>query len=218
MHNNNNQELSAFESEHDRVWANLPWFVNETLDADEFVEAKKHLATCLVCRREIASLKVLSKVLSTRTLDPQCETALDRLHARLDENNQQAWTFPWAAAAVLVIVTGLAGIINLNSGLLTNSGANDAYITLGARTTEMGETGTFSARIVFARDVTEFQMRRLLLSSQVELIDGPTPRGAYTIAMSAVTNSADLQTALGKLRDSKQVLFVEPIVGIGGTY
>ena len=82
----------------------------------------------------------------------------------------------------------------------------------------MDETGTYAARIVFDRDVTELQLRRLLLSSQVELIDGPTPRGAYTIAMPAVKNVEDLQAAVARLRDSKQVLFVEPIVGIGGKY
>jgi hypothetical protein len=218
MYNDVNNELSAFETEHDRVWSNLPWFVNETLEADEFVEAKTHLATCLVCRREVASLEVLRRALSTRTLDPKCETALDRLHARLDASTKRAWTFPWAAAAVLVIMTGLAGIINLNSGLISNLGTDNAYITLGARTTEMDETGTYAARIVFDRDVTELQLRRLLLSSQVELIDGPTPRGAYTIAMPAVKNVEDLQAAVARLRDSKQVLFVEPIVGIGGKY
>ncbi|MFT4584876.1 MAG: hypothetical protein ACI915_000939 [Gammaproteobacteria bacterium] len=218
MDNDVNKELCAFESDHDRVWSNLPWFVNETLSPDEFVEAKTHLGTCLVCRREVVSLEVLRRALSTRTLEPKCETALDRLHVRLDESNARTWTFPWAAAAVLVIVTGIAGIINLNSGLVTNLGADNAYMTLGARTTQMNQTGTFSARIIFDRGVTELQLRQLLLASHVELIDGPTPRGAYTIAMPAVTNTEDLQAAVAKLRDSKQVLFVEPIVGIGGKY
>jgi hypothetical protein len=68
-------------------------------------------------------------MMSARTLEPKCESALDRLHARLDENNEGARAYPWAAAAVLVIVTGLAGLINLNSGLTGDAQGTNRYIT-----------------------------------------------------------------------------------------
>jgi hypothetical protein len=207
--------LNAYDAEHDRVWSNLPWFVNQSLAAEEHDETKTHLSTCLVCRREVVGLNALQHAISTRRSDPKCESALDRLHERLDGSERHTREFPWAAAAVLVIVTGLAGIINLNSGLTGDPIGTNAYSTLGARSIEMIDENIVTARIVFDQDITELQLRELLLSAQVELIDGPTPRGAYTIVLPDVRRGADLQSALGKLKDSKRVLFVEPIVGIG---
>jgi hypothetical protein len=207
--------LNAYDAEHDRVWSNLPWFVNQSLAAEEHDEAKTHLSTCLVCRREVVGLNALQEAISTRRSDPKCESALDRLHERLDGSESHTREFPWAAAAVLVIVTGLAGIINLNSGLTGDPIGTNAYSTLGARSIEMIDENIVTARIVFDQDITELQLRELLLSAQVELIDGPTPRGAYTIVLPDVRRGADLQSAVGKLRGSKRVLFVEPIVGIG---
>jgi len=58
------------------------------------------------------------------------------------------------------------------------------------------------------------QLRELLLLAQAELIDGPTPRGAYTITLPKVAQGDDLQAAVALLRDSKQEVFVEPILGI----
>jgi hypothetical protein len=104
----------------------------------------------------------------------------------------RARAYPWAAAAVLVIVTGLAGLINLNSGLTGDAQGTNRYITLGSRTIELVDEQIITARIVFDQDVTELQLRELLLLAQAELIDGPTPRGAYTITLPKVAQGDDL--------------------------
>jgi hypothetical protein len=209
--------VDRLDAEHEQVWLNLPWYVNDTLAAPEHAAAQKHLSVCLVCRREAAALRSMQRVLVARTLDPQCEAALQRLNARLDRNAAGERLFPWAAAAVLVLVTGLTGLVGLNTGLGGKTETNKAYITLGTRTTEMADTSFVTARIVFDHDVTELQMRKLLLAADAELVDGPTTRGAYTIALSAASASDDLQAALSILRESKQVLFVEPIIAVGAS-
>lgn len=215
MNNESNYDLSTFDAQHDRVWENLPWFANNTLGDEERRESASHLSICLVCRREVDGLKALHEAMASRNLEPQCESALDRLHERLDESTRATPAVPWAAAAVLAIVTGLAGLININSGLMGSVSGNNAYMTLGARTTQLIDNKIVTARIVFDEGVTEFQLRELLLSAEAEMVDGPTARGAYTIAMPKVRRGEDLQAAVAKLRDSDRVLFVEPIIGLG---
>jgi hypothetical protein len=204
-------------SEHDRVWSNLPWFVNQTLSADEQREAAAHLSSCLTCRRELAGLRTLQNVVAARTLEPRREAALDRLHERMNENTESRRIFPWAAAAVLAIVTGLTALVALNTGLIGSSGGTSAFITLGSRTITMVDDNVASARIVFDQDMTELQLRKLLLAVDAELIDGPTPRGAYTIAFPEIDSSTGMHSAVAVLRESKRVIFVEPIVSIGGS-
>ena len=216
MDKETSKNLTALGAEHDRVWANLPWFVNATLSAAEQREATVHLSSCLVCHRALAGLRALQNAVTGRTAEPRCEAALDRLHERMVEGANPRRVFPSAAAAVLAIVTGLTGMVALNTGLI---GSGDgAFNTLGSRTIMMVDDNVARARIVFDQDMTELQLRKLLLAVDAEMIDGPTPRGAYTIAFPEITSSnTDMQSAVAILRESKRVIFVEPIVSIGSS-
>lgn len=211
----NDTGIAAHAVEHDQVWSNLPWFINGTLANNEREVVEAHLSSCLVCRREAMALDTLQRTLASRSLDPLCEAALDRLYARIDASAADARVFPWAAAAVLLIVTGLAGVVAMNTSLLGSEREDNAYTTLGVRTTAVDDSDTVKARIVFARNVTEKQMRELLLGADAEVIDGPTPRGAYTIAMPRVTRADGLRAAVAGLRDSERVIFIEPIASAG---
>jgi len=208
--------LDAHDREHGRVWSTLPWFVNGTLNDDECRDVETHLSVCLVCRREAAALRALAEAVASRTLEPKCEAALDRLHERLDDTSRPGLVFPWAGAAVLAVITGLAGLVAVNTGLVGSGAQANVYNTLGVRTIEVLDDARPKARIVFDQDMTEWQLRELLLAVDAELIDGPTPRGAYTIAMPHVSRSEDVRAAVAKLRQSNRVIFVEPIVAVAG--
>ena len=204
---------TSLEDEHIQVSRVLPWYVNGTLDDAERATVTEHLASCLRCRREIALLKTLQSTIISHEVDPQCEAALTRLHARIETAAAPRASFPWAAAAVLVIVAGVAAVAMVNSGFTK---ANNTYVTLGARAIAVDESDRmFKARIVFDQDLTELQLRQLLLGSHAELIDGPTERGTYTIALPAIRDASELHTTLARLRLSRRVIFVEPIVSLG---
>lgn len=217
MHKETSKNLTALGAEHDRVWANLPWFVNESLSTPEQREAIVHLSSCLVCRRELSGLRALQNAITGRTAEPRREAALDRLHERMVASAIPRRIFPWAAAAVLTIVTGLAGMVALNTGLSGSGSGAGAFNTLGSRAITMIDDNVFTARILFDQDMTELQLRKLLLAVGAEMIDGPTPRGAYTIAFPELTSNNDMQSAVTILRASKRVIFVEPILSIGGS-
>lgn len=204
--------VAAFDAEHERVMLDLPWYVNGTLSESGQASVGAHLARCLVCRRELAALNALSSAVTSRVREPRAEAALARIHARFDDESTRRRLFPWAAAAVLVIVAGLAGFVGINTGLLGGSAGNTGYLTLGARSVDARENSLVTARIVFGHGVTERQLRETLLDAEAELIDGPTPRGAYTIGLPQVARGDDLQQAVAALRASDRVLFVEPII------
>lgn len=206
--------MSTHDAEHARAALDLPWYVNGTLQPTEHAAVRAHLARCLVCRRELANLTTLRAAIATRSREPRTEAALAQMHARLEHGPATRRLFPWAAAAALVIVAGLAGFVGFNTGLLGGGTDNHGYLTLGARSVDAAEQGHVTARIVFGHGTTERQLRELLLEAEAELVDGPTPRGAYTIALPGVSRGADLQQAVAALRASKRVLFVEPIVSV----
>ena len=205
--------MSAYDAEHARAALDLPWYVNGTLPADEHAAVRAHLARCLVCRRDLAVLTTLGDAVASRTREPRAEAALARIHARLERGPSRRRLFPWAAAAALIIVAGLAGFVGINAGLPGGTD-NHGYLTLGARSVDATDMSHVTARIVFGHGTTERQLRELLLDAEAELIDGPTPRGAYTIALPRASRGGDLQQAVAALRASDRVLFVEPIVSV----
>ncbi len=123
--------VAALGAEHDRVFANLPWLVNETLADEEQLEATSHISCCLVCRRELVALNALRETVASRTAEPRCEAALDRLHERINERACVRRIVPWAAAAVLVLVLGLTGVVAFNAGVMSSS-HNKAALAPGA--------------------------------------------------------------------------------------
>ena len=85
----------------------------------------------------------------------------------------------------------------------------DGYRTLsnpGAQT----QGARIQFRVVFADDITEKQLRELLLSIDSQVIDGPSPLGVYSIALGEKnSNSNSAVQALAKLRANAKVRLAE---------
>jgi hypothetical protein len=197
------------EAEHQIAWELLPWFVSGTLDDSERNLVDEHLKTCLVCRRELGALAALADAVMQRVEDVACEKALANLHDRIDDPKETA-QIPWAAAASLILMIGLALIASnkVTDGLLDFGGG---YQTLGASPTSEYSPLTKSARIVFHQDIDATEMVGLLDGVDATIADGPTRRGTFTIKFPSTISSRDQQHAISVLRSSGHVLFVEPV-------
>ncbi|MGR8947529.1 MAG: hypothetical protein ACU84Q_05740 [Gammaproteobacteria bacterium] len=199
-------------SDHESVWQLLPWFVNGTLEGLERRLVTRHVNECLICKREVRGLSKLASAMRSRPKNVACENALAELHRRMN-NKRSARTIPWAAAASLVVIVGLALIASkqVTDGLVDFSAG---YQTLGADS--VIRTGQFSrsARIVFRPDVDTKEMVSLLDAVDASIANGPSRRGAYTVSFSGTLSSDEQGLAIRNLRGSGRVLFVEPVAGM----
>ena len=64
--------------------------------------------------------------------------------------------------------------------------------------------------LVFYDDITERELRSLVLAVGAEVVEGPTPQGMYTLAFSRQMSPGEIMDALRQLRFSRRVLFAEP--------
>lgn len=68
------------------------------------------------------------------------------------------------------------------------------------------------AHLVFYDNITERQLRALLLSVGADLIEGPTPQGVYTVAFTRTIDPQEIARVLSELRHSRRVVYAEPLL------
>ena len=78
---------------------------------------------------------------------------------------------------------------------------------------EAAEPRTAAVRIVFAPEVTEAEIRRVLLEARAEIVAGPSPLGAYTLALGPASAGESTEAVLELLRARPSVRFAEPVAG-----
>jgi len=98
--------------EHGRVELLLPWYVNETLDAEEYESVRRHVEACAECRENFMLLNSLSDVVQEDSTIPIIpEPVPDKLLALVERETAgkghdpfRGWRGVAAAAAVLLLV------------------------------------------------------------------------------------------------------------------
>ena len=215
---------------HQEIWELLPWYVNGTLDVQEFQRVEVHLGLCALCQAELVRCRTLATAVQTAdevAWEPS-PAHLARLLARIEaaeapaaaatgwwQRWQEVWrngrailqhtppVMRWACAVQCALVVLLAG------GLLwQGSGRPQLYATLSNVTQESPEAGRH-IRLVLQEDMTERELRSLLIRVGGTITDGPSPIGAYTIQVPAATA---VPSVLEILRAHRQVQLAEPIV------
>ena len=202
---------SAFDAAHAEALELLPWFANGSLPPAEATRLASHLAGCLVCRRELAFLNELATHVRHPREDNQCELALARLARRIERTPSPASRqIPWAAAAVVTLCMSLV------SWAADNAEQSTAWLRHAGfsawRGADLGPDRPLGPRIelVFYDDITERELRSLVLGVGAEVIEGPTPEGRYTLGFVRQMSPGELLDALRRLRYSRSVLFAEP--------
>lgn len=208
-----------FDAEHQEAWALLPWHVNATLRPELSARVERHLRTCLVCRRESELLKVLSAHVMLPRADAECEAALARLNDRIAQRVRRPRQLPWAAAAMLAISTMLLAWTAENAETSTEWLRNAGFSMSPPRVEEATRRPLGpQVNLVFYDDITERELRSLVLAIDAEVVEGPTPNGVYTLAFARQMSPGEVMEALRRLRHSRRVLFAEPAMNrkVGG--
>lgn len=222
---------------HCRTWDLIPWVVNDSATAEQRERVEQHLRDCADCRHEFALQQQFRAGLladADTAHDPQ--PALQRLLARLDADAPLNATFPaldeptplrarpraatarwtpWLAAAVVVQAIGLALLGGFVLGR-PDVTANDA----GYRTLSSGKASTNAAiRLVVAPDTTQAQLRALLTSVQLRIVESTSDNAAFGLAPQNASLADDaefVRNAIARLRSEPGVMLAEPVAGAAG--
>jgi len=205
--------LAAHAARHAEAFELLPWYANGTLRGDELGRVTAHLDSCLTCRRELEMLQALRRAVRAPAEDRRCEDALRRLHARMAPRAAgRASAPPWSAAAVLALVVGLVTTLFGNTEASVAWLKNTGLSMMSQSHVAPSANEAVRAHLVFYDNITERQLRALLLSVGADLIEGPTPQGVYTVAFTRTADPEEIWRILTELRHSRRVVYAEPLL------
>jgi hypothetical protein len=218
---------------HQAVWELLPWYVNDTLEGPERSRVAHHISECQRCEEEVGRCRTIAGVIRNReapewTPSPE---RLGRMMARIDRQSgvsqrESRWidirewiekirlsfeatpsSLRWALAGQTALIVLLAAAIVLQ----LSAAPSLIYQTLsdpGAGP----DPRRMHIQVVFADDMTEREIRRLLTSVGAAIVAGPSPTAAYTLAIAgdAPDGAARIQKTLEVLRAHPEVRLAEP--------
>lgn len=211
---------------HRLTWDLIPWVVNGRVSDEERRDVDEHLQSCGDCREEYEFQSRLHGALQADgTVERDPQPALQRLWTRIDASARAEpaasgigetklrprirtrYLARTLTAAVFVEAIGLAFL----GQALWRQAEPAAYRTLTTPTTS---TQRPTIRAVLAPTFTLGELHRLLGRLRLQIVDGPTEAGVYSLAPAAAGNAG--ANALAELRADPGVRFAEPLDPVSG--
>ena len=201
------------EPEHREVWLQIPWYVNDRIDARQRRRVDAHLRDCDACRVELHQQRGVHQAMSADTNIEQLPGAsLGRLLQRLDaapasppeHDTWQRHSRALLAASVAVIAVAMSVTFLLSHR--RDTAPPDSYYTVTSATQRPVQE---VIRAVFAPATTLAQMQSILDESHLKIVAGPSEAGVYSLA---TTRDQPIATILSQLRQHSLVRFAESSV------
>ena len=207
--------FSRHDPEHCETTELLPWFLNGTLDDLEYRRVERHVAACVLCRRELGHEHEFRDAVVAVAPDAAWRRSFARVESRIDamESGWRTWCTrrswrafaggwfalsPWARGAI----AAQALLVCILAAGLYRASDSPAYRTLGAAPSAVtGET----IIVVFDPATPEREIRQVILGEQARVVGGPSPGGAYTL----MVKGEDVEGILARLRQNGVVRFAE---------
>ncbi len=179
----------------DAAWDLIPWYVNGTLDDAERQAVEAHLAANPSFQAEVAEQTRLAKtVASLDSMDVEMEHSLSAIRQQIQAETPR--TRPSTTTALRTAVRRLVGLLKWNPKILVPLGAVAASIVLlvvalpfttsqdptyRTLTTPTTSSDVPQLRVKVSGDATEIELRRLFMAHELQVIDGPSATGVYTL-------------------------------------
>jgi anti-sigma factor RsiW len=224
--------------QHRRVAELLPWYVSGTLHPAERGEVEHHLEHCGVCRGDVESERAVAAALRS-SAEPapaphpgQLARLLERLDAAPDETRdgvrragsagdagsarstlRDGGLWRWLAAGQAAAILALVGLLLGRAApapppeyrTLADAGAPAAREGLDVALAPL------RVRVLFEPAASAAELHELLLETGAQIVDGPSPLGAYTLELAPTADGDSPTLLLAVLRDDPAVRFAEPL-------
>ncbi|MFZ6708218.1 zf-HC2 domain-containing protein [Undibacterium sp. TC9W] len=220
MNTKTNQVHQSDESDHSQVQDLLPWYANNTLQADEQQLVRAHLQTCTACQDDLQWQQKLKAGEPAAITVPDVDKAFARLLPKLDvqvpaakvnnTNNFMArlWTLFTAdgkaparwGMAVMAVQTAV--IVGLVAFMALPRQDDSSYRVLGN-----GERSSGNIVVVFKPETTVKDIQRIMSINDARIIDGPTVTNAYLLNV----DDARLEQSIRELRSEAGIELVESL-------
>ena len=213
--------------DHDNVWELLPWYVNQGLSLQEVNQVETHIEVCMICQSELARCQELNQSVKTNQQDewmpspPHFAKVLEQVDAlearRLKSQDTPGWLAKWlpwlnntpGPARFTLALQGALVVALATTLLIRGLVPGETYQTLSQPNEHSIGQGQ-QVRLVFRDDLTEKELRGLLIGVQGRLVAGPTPLGVYTIVLEQTNvNAPTVQQTLNTLRSHPKVRLAE---------
>lgn len=211
---------------HQALASLLPWYAQNTLDANEHAKVESHLASCDQCRRALGGWRALATGVKAQAEAEAhspawapSPTHFAKLAAQLDEpvasrRAQRAkpslfaqlrdW-FNISPPGMRIAFALQAAAIAVLAGVLWHQATGpQTYETLSRSAPAAVAAGQL--RVVFDADVKESELRASLQQIKASIVAGPSTLGVYTLRLD---DDAQSQQALDALRANPKVRFAE---------
>ncbi len=232
------RRLTVLPSEADgHVEAELPWYVNGTLDTADRAYVEEHLAGCARCRASYDLERRLAGILKTPrdTLEYAPQSGWTQLAARLAGSPLAAASPTYEGhrpsatirppetrgrrrlspliAGILLAQAAAIGILSFLLLHFVTEYDSAAFRTLTQPGSVVSAPEAATIRIVFAEETSAAQIGSLLRDVGGTIIAGPSTADVYTISLqdAASSTSDDAAYAADWLRAQPGVLFAEPV-------
>lgn len=226
---------ALLEREHQAVWAMLPWYVNQTLDAHERQRVERHLKDCLRCRGEVKLLQRVER--TTREVDPAAaamERSLQQLKERLPPQPERGLQCAAAAQRSQATAKGSSAkgngwfgfridtlpsmrylamaqsllLVVLAVALWRPPAPEAPYQTLSTPSELATQPEAGLWQVMFDPAASMGQVQSQLQQLSATIIHGPSPAGLYTLRLATSPASATAEEALQRL---EAVRFAAPM-------
>ncbi len=214
------------ESEHERVWNLLPWYINRSLDSTELTQAKNHIRSCVACRIELRQQQQLfDKIQQTELLQQVSQVSFAKLKNQIKavpepttlaehkKYRKLSIAFMHRHSGAIGSAALAASLFLLVSALMFNFQVDmpelpGEYRTLANATENIPNN---IARIVFVEDKLEpQQIEAILHGVSGHIVKGPSNNGLYEIQIgNHETSQSVLDDAILQLRNNSLVIFAE---------
>jgi hypothetical protein len=212
------------DAEHGYAREQLPWYLAQALDAQAERRVREHLEVCESCRESCSKEAAwVAAMREAPVVDLAPQAALSRVVTRIAARERRRAQLalllrPWAALkntrtlafATAIQAAAIVGLVFVVGVLMRREPTVNEFRALSNASTARRSDAP-QLRLVFDDRLTSIEIRQLLDRVGGQIVEGPGPRGIFTVALvqPADANGDEAQAAVQWLRAHPGVRLAE---------